>query len=308
MSDQDKWIVELGYVKKYINNDYLYKLWKDYKFPNIKLDGKDIELDSNINVYESVFISLLIEIYIEKYKPIQQNDKSLSLNFMEIGLAYGTSTITILNKIIASKYKNKINYDIIDMNQTKQWKDIGMKNISNFIKEKAQTDKQTKEIDIKLHQDSSTIILPKLTKKYDISFIDGSHAEDIVIQDFMNTHKLLKIGGLIIIDDILHKGVKDALKRFYDPKIYKIVYINSEANNFTSSKLLYDKNRVKRNVFNPNSMMCLQKLSELIPDITKKNNINTNKKKADGLTTKKSRKKTRKNTNKTKKGFLLIKK
>ena len=89
---------------------------------------------------------------------------------------------------------------------------------------------------------------------------------------------------------------------------FRIVYINSEANNFTSSKLLYDKNRVKRNVFNPNSMLCLQKLSELIPDITKNNNINSNKKKADGLTTKKSRKNPRKNTNKTKKRVFVDKK
>lgn len=285
MSEED-WRTELEYVKKHMNNDFLYKLWKNYKFPNIKLNGKDVELDSNINVYEACFISLLIEIYIEKYKPMM-NDKTL--NFMEIGLAYGTSTITIINKIIASKYKHKVNYDIIDMNQTEQWKDIGMKNISNFIEDKAQNDKQKKKIDIELFQDSSTIIVPKLKKKYDVSFIDGSHAEDIVIQDLMNTHKLLKIGGLIIIDDILHKGVKDALERFYDGKIYKIVYINSEANDFMTSRYLYDRNRIKRDIFNPNSMICLQKISDLKPDTAPKkiNNYFKNNKTKNKQTNKK---------------------
>jgi predicted O-methyltransferase YrrM len=259
-----KWKYELDSVKKYMNNDFLYSLWENYKFPNIKLNGKDIELDSNINVYEACFISLLIEIYLQQYKPII-NDKTL--NFMEVGLAYGTSTITIINKIISSKYKHRINYDIIDMNQTEEWKDIGMKNISNFIEQKATVDKQKKKINIELFQNSSTIIIPKFKKKYDISFIDGSHAEDIVIQDLINTHKLLKMHGLIIVDDVLHNGVKKALIRFYDPKIYKIIYINKMGTEFVKSNYLYDNKRIKRNIFNPNSMLCLQKISNDVPNI-----------------------------------------
>lgn len=264
MSSQ-KWQTELGYVKKHMNDTFLYSIWRDYKFPNIKLNNKDVELDSNINVYEACFVSLLIEIYLNKYKPFI-GDKTL--NIIEIGLAYGTSTLTIINKIISSKYK--MNYDIIDMNQTVQWNDIGMKNISNFIKHKNTDDNKSKKINIQLFQDSSTIIIPKLRKKYDISFIDGSHAEDIVIQDLMNTHKLLKTNGLIIVDDVLHDGVKKALIRFYDPNIYKIVYINSNKSDFITSKYLYDKNREKRNIFNTNSMLCFQKISDTIPDITPK--------------------------------------
>lgn len=257
---EHKWKTELENVKKYMKNDFLYKVWKNYKFPNIKLNGKDVELDSNINVYEACFISLLVEIYLKKYKPVMDDE---SLNVIEVGLAYGTSTITIMNKIIASSYKKDILYDIIDMNQTKQWKNIGLKNINNFIKHKSKHDKQEKDIKIQLFQDSSTVIIPTLEKKYDISFIDGSHAEDVVIQDFMNVHKLLKLGGLMIIDDVLHDGVKKALKRFYNPKLYRIIYVNTDEENYVTSTYLYDKKRVKRDIFNPNSMTCLQKISNV---------------------------------------------
>ena len=52
-------------------------------------------LDSNINVYEALFISQCLNIYIHHI-----HEKNSKINILEIGLAYGTSSIIMLNQLI----------------------------------------------------------------------------------------------------------------------------------------------------------------------------------------------------------------
>jgi len=58
--------------------------------------------------------------------------------------------------------------------------------------------------------------LPELLKnseaKFDFIFIDGWHTFDYTLIDFFYADKLLKVGGIIIIDDALHKGVEKSVK------------------------------------------------------------------------------------------------
>ncbi len=241
----EKYKIELDGVKKYVNNDYIYKIFYNYGFI---LENKFIPLNSNINVYEACFISILVDIYIKNYK---ENGK---LNILEIGLAYGTSCLILMNKLL--KYKKSKSYDIIDMNQTKQWKSIGMKNINAFLKYVKHND-----LDYKLYEDSSVIILPKLRKKYDIIFIDGSHDEKIVIMDIINSDKKLIINGLMIIDDVLHYGVKNAILKFFsNNKNYKKIIISKDETSFIEEKELYNKKSIKKSFFSPNTMFCFQKI------------------------------------------------
>jgi len=299
-----KWGVELAHVAKYIDDPFILSIWTNYEFPNITYKGEPLKLDSNINVYEACFISVLIDIYIKTYSTATQ-----PINIVEIGLAYGTSTITALNKVM--NFQRAVHYDIIDKYQSVQWHDLGMKNISNFVAHKSEsnvlsfvkpnsgttklnTDDRKHEfksildyvveapsnsgnmngIDLTLHQEFSIDVAPRLHKAmplmYDLAIIDGSHAEDIVLQDFMNVHKMLKVNALMFIDDVLHAGVKAALLRFYDPKVYRVVYSTSASDRLVPTKLLYDKKRTKRNFFNPNSMTCLQKISTSKPKIKPK--------------------------------------
>ena len=116
----EKYKIELDAVNKYINNKFIYDIFYNYGFT---INNKIIPLDSNINIYEACFISQLINIYINKYF-------NKELNILEIGLAYGISSLVIINKII----KYNANYDIIDPNQSKQWKNIGITNIENYLK------------------------------------------------------------------------------------------------------------------------------------------------------------------------------
>jgi len=240
----EKYKKELDGVNKYINNKYIYDIFYNYGF---KINNKFIPLDSNINIYEACFISLLVNIYIKKYK------KKNKINILEIGLAYGTSSLIILNQL--SQYKYKKSYDIIDPNQTQQWKLIGIKNIDNFLSY------MDKKIDYKLHEESSIDAVPKLKKKYDISFIDGCHDEKIVILDIINSDKKLVKNGLIIIDDVLHTGVKNAILRFVKEfKNYKRISI-SNSNAFIEEKILYDNKNGKKSFFKPNTMFCFQKIN-----------------------------------------------
>lgn len=238
-----KYKVELDAVNKYINNTFIYDIFYNYGFT---INNTIVPLDSNINVYEACFISQLAKIYINTYK--QKN----KLNILEIGFARGTSCLIIMNQVLQYKYLKS--YDIIDPYQTVQWKDIGVTNVNNFLHF------MNKKLNYKLHQESSTTAVQKLKKKYDISFIDGSHEGYIVIQDIINSDKKLCINGLIIIDDVLHKGVKDAILEFAKKyKNYKRISINNK-NEFIEEKILYDTKYNKKSFNNPSTMFCFQKM------------------------------------------------
>jgi len=241
------WQEELNAVEKYISNKFIYEVFRKYGFI---IENQFIKLDSNINVYEACFISLVTKLYCQNYKK-EKDD----LNILEIGFAYGTSALMFLNQL--KEYKNNKNYHIVDMNQTSQWKGIGLKNLEIF--------KTIHNIDLKykLFEEDSRIALPKLTTKYDIIFIDGGHSYDIVLSDIINSDKLLKFNGIMILDDVLHSGVKNALLYFLknNKNYYKIkVFERNNKLNLDLDKNIYDKRLKKRDYFNPNSMYAFIKL------------------------------------------------
>jgi hypothetical protein len=100
-----------------------------------------------------------------------------------------------------SQYK----LDSIDPFQTTQWKSFGL----NLIKDIKLNNNHN------LYEDKSYIMLPKLLEKkevYDLIFIDGWHTFDYTLLDFFYADLLLKVGGIIIIDDAMHQGVGKCLR------------------------------------------------------------------------------------------------
>lgn len=239
-----KYKTELDTVKKYINNKYIYNMYHDYGFT---LNNKFIELDSNINIYEACFISQLIQIYIKKYK----TNKKLSI--VEVGLAFGTSAIVIINEMLKYKYKTK--YIVIDLNQTAQWKRVGIDHINSFLSI------MNKKMSIKLIELDSTIAMKQLSPKYDISFIDASHDEKIVIEDLRNSDRILIKNGLIIMDDVLHIGVKNAIFNYFRGNKNYIRISIDENNNFKHEHKIYNHDLIKQSFNNPKTMYCFQKLN-----------------------------------------------
>jgi predicted O-methyltransferase YrrM len=235
----------LDEVSSIIDNPYIYDMFYSWSF---KLKGNKVEFDSNINSYEACFIVKLIRIFIREKK-----DK-LPLNVLELGLARGTSAIIILNELI----KHKSTYTAVDMNQTDQWKNIGRDNIDQFLRVMKKSDYV-----VNFMEENTTTALPKLIEadtKLHISFIDASHEEEIVIQDIENSDKLLLKNGIMILDDVKHKGVKEAVLRFMtNNDRYRKVSIEKDM--FKTEPEMYPKDSDKKSVDNPDTMFCFQKLS-----------------------------------------------
>jgi predicted O-methyltransferase YrrM len=184
---------------------------------------------------------------------IREKKDKLPLNVLELGLARGTSAIIILNELI----KHKSTYTAVDMNQTDQWKNIGRDNIDQFLRVMKKSDYV-----VNFMEENTTTALPKLIEadtKLHISFIDASHEEEIVIQDIENSDKLLLKNGIMILDDVKHKGVKEAVLRFMtNNDRYRKVSIEKDM--FKTEPELYPKDSDKKSVDNPDTMFCFQKL------------------------------------------------
>jgi predicted O-methyltransferase YrrM len=114
---------------------------------------------------------------------------------LEIGMAYGVSAFYILS----NKNTKLVS---IDPFQETQWNNNGI----NLLKEFKFNERH------KLYKLKSFVALPKLLKIkgenfFDFIFIDGFHTFDYTLIDFFYSNLLLRIGGIIIIDDALHQGV-----------------------------------------------------------------------------------------------------
>lgn len=241
-----KYKKSLDEVSKIIDNPYIYDMFYSWSF---KLKGNKVDFDSNINSYEACFIAQLIRIFVREFK----KDK-LPLTVLELGLARGTSAIIILNELIKHK---STSYTAVDMNQTDQWKNIGRDNIDQFLRIMKRPD-----FVVNLMEENTTTALPKLREsdtKLHISFIDASHEEEIVIQDIENSDKMLVKNGIMILDDVKHKGVKEAVLRFFtNNERYRKVSIEKDM--FKTETELYSKVSDKTSVNNPDTMFCFQKL------------------------------------------------
>ena len=188
----------LIFINKYIN-DILNELGDiDYIKQQLKLDiihhfkkkinkDKIINTNSGVKYEEGNFLKNMIDKY--KFK-----------NCLEVGFANGISATYML-------MNNDINLISIDPFQKSQWKNEGVKLLKEF-----NLDKRHKLI-LKKSYEALPLLLTKYKESYfDFIFIDGWHTFDYTLVDFFYSNLLLKIGGIIIIDDALHNGVSKCVK------------------------------------------------------------------------------------------------
>lgn len=237
-----KYKKDLKLIKKHIKNNYFYKVifdWGTYK------DNKFYKLHSNINIYECIFLHYLILSINKKVKKF--------INILEIGCAYGTSGMIILNAM--NKYKNdpKLTYSVIDPNQHKQWNSVGFYNIDNIDK------KNIEKIYVIDNSYSGMKRLYESRKKYNLIFIDGGHEFKIVYSDCRYADKLLKINGIVVLDDCLHEDVSNAIKKFYGNND-NYIQIQLDEKNYTSIKRTDTKPKFN-SFINPKTMIAFQKIN-----------------------------------------------
>ena len=212
---------ELTEILIYFNNFYSQIAKKSYN----KNSDKLIDIKAAVGKEEGKYLNNLLK----KFK---------LKKCLEVGLAFGISSINILSAI----YKFGGTLVSIDPNQSGKWNNMGKKLIINSGLGKYH----------KIIEDKSYNAMPGLLKKeegtYDFIFIDGWHTFDYTLIDFFYADKLLKIGGFIVIDDIKHRGVKKTIKYLdtnyfdYYKRIYKIKNLECP-NSFATYKKLKEDTR-----------------------------------------------------------------
>jgi predicted O-methyltransferase YrrM len=150
--------------------------------------GNSYRLNSNLDKEEGNFITKIIR----ENKPVKT---------IEVGCAYGISSLYICSAIHGT---NDCHHTIIDPFQSTDWKNIGKLNLEragiNYFD---------------IIEEPSEIALPKLLsagKKYDFGFIDGWHTFDHTLVDFFYLNRLIKVGGIIAIDDVGYPGINKVVR------------------------------------------------------------------------------------------------
>jgi predicted O-methyltransferase YrrM len=139
-----------------------------------------------------------------------------AVNTIEIGLAFGFSALYIGEGLLLNK-KTNIKHTIIDAFQIQKDK---YNNFGLNILAKAGLDKI-----IEFHGEKSHFVLPKLLKedrKFDFGFIDGCHLFDYVFLDLFYLSKLIKMGGIIFMDDYDNVAIRKAVSFFIKNFDWKI--------------------------------------------------------------------------------------
>jgi len=175
--------------------------------------NKNIDYEFEKELYENLkltSVSLQSGVTNSSIKPVEGNFlyntilKYNCLKCMEVGMAYGISSMYILLALKKNLNSNK-RLDSIDPFQSTQWKNFGVNLVKSIKMDKYHI----------LYENTSYRILPELLEKkesYDLIFIDGWHTFDYTLLDFFYANLLLKKDGIIIVDDAYHQGVNKCLK------------------------------------------------------------------------------------------------
>jgi len=175
--------------------------------------GNSHKLNSNVDLEEGDFLQKLI----------------ISNNFsksIEIGCAYGISSLFISDAI----HKNMGKHLIIDPNQSTDWKGIGIQNL-----------KKSGLTNFRIIEKPSEVALPELfidNETFDFAFIDGWHTFDHTLIDFFYINKMLRPGGIVVIDDIGMTGLNKLSRFIYNYPCYQ--YEGSVKVSFSKKRAVLD--------------------------------------------------------------------
>jgi predicted O-methyltransferase YrrM len=153
-------------------------------------DGNSYPVHSHTSPEQCRFLQSIIE----KIKPSAT---------LEIGLAYGISSLAILQAL--DVLGKPFNHILIDPFQS-DWKDIGLLNI-----EKAGFTKNTS-----FYRELSDQVLPRLLQEgrsIQFAYIDSTKVFDVLMVDAYFINKLLDVNGVLVLDDCTFPGIR-LLARF----------------------------------------------------------------------------------------------
>jgi predicted O-methyltransferase YrrM len=112
---------------------------------------------------------------------------------LEIGMAWGLSTLHLLEALSENQAAEGAHV-VADPFQSTRWHGAGVRAIRDAGATRM----------IEFHEEPSEILLPRLLEQkqlFDFAFIDGNHRFDAVFVDLIFVNRILKPGGVIILDD-----------------------------------------------------------------------------------------------------------
>jgi len=139
-------------------------------------------------------------------------------NSLEIGFAYGFSTIYILEGLHG---KSGANHIAIDPFEAGKWSGIGIQSIKRMGAENFVWEEQ-----YSIHALSDKI---REGKKFDLIFIDGNHRFDDILVDFYLSDQVLNPGGFLILDDMWMDSTNLVAQFISTNRDYK--YLKTKAKN-----------------------------------------------------------------------------
>jgi predicted O-methyltransferase YrrM len=144
---------------------------------------------------------------------------------IEVGCGFGLSSSQICTALMVRQGARHL---MLDPFQTSDFKRAGVELLQRI------------GIDFfELIEKPSEIALPALLvagEKFDFCFIDGLHTFDQTLLHFYYLNRMLKVGGILAIDDVNHPAVNKAVKYIYTYPCYRLV--GSAGRRGTRRKLL----------------------------------------------------------------------
>jgi predicted O-methyltransferase YrrM len=125
---------------------------------------------------------------------------------IEVGLGYGVSALFICEGLLTNG-DPVARHVAIDPHQTTGFADCGLQ----FLEDAGVTDM------VHHYTERSEIVLPRLLSEgrtFDLAFVDGNHRFDWVFVDLVYVGRLVRPGGIVIVDDYQLPAVQRAASFF----------------------------------------------------------------------------------------------
>jgi predicted O-methyltransferase YrrM len=177
-------------------NALLEEIFKTKKFTNSR--NEVIGVHSETSKGQCEFLQQLI----------RDNNFSQSI---EIGFAFGMSTLAIVEEVV----KRGGHHAVIDKFQVVDWAGLGLDLIKQAGYEK----------DITFYEDYCYAVLPGLLasgKKFDFAYIDSTKQFDWLMVDFFYIEKMLKVGGIIVFDDVPFPSIRKLMRYIVQFPSYRV--------------------------------------------------------------------------------------
>ncbi|HKV40723.1 MAG TPA: class I SAM-dependent methyltransferase, partial [Blastocatellia bacterium] len=132
---------------------------------------------------------------------------------VEVGLAFGISTLYILEALSAAGGDKLIGMD--PAQHDGYWRGGGLHNIQRAGYESL----------YEFHENTSQQVLPALVargQRVDFAFIDGWHTFDHVLIDFFYIDQMLETGGIVVFDDVGYPSIKRACDFIVTNRDYEV--------------------------------------------------------------------------------------